>query len=55
MDGGRRLALLALEGKIMAEKTEAEREVEVVELIKRAQDPDDPYTGHHGDDTTAAR
>lgn len=33
----------------MAEKTEAEREAEVAELIKRAQDPDDPYTGHHDD------
>ena len=26
------------------------REAEVAELMRRAQDPDDPYDGHHGTD-----
>jgi len=30
--------------------TQAEREAEVEELIRRAQDPDDSYDGHHGND-----
>lgn len=30
--------------------TQAEREAEVEELIRRAQDPNDPYDGHHGND-----
>lgn len=30
--------------------TQAEREAEVAELIRRAQDPDDEYDGHHGND-----
>jgi hypothetical protein len=34
----------------MSEKTQAEREAEVEELIRRAQDPDDEYDGHHGND-----
>lgn len=29
----------------MADKTEAEREAEVVALIKRARDPEDDYDG----------
>jgi hypothetical protein len=27
-----------------------EREAEVAELMRRAQDPEDPYDGHHGTD-----
>lgn len=30
--------------------TVEEREAEVAALIARAQDPDDPYDGHHGTD-----
>lgn len=30
--------------------TEAEREAEVEALICKANDPDDPYNGHHGTD-----
>lgn len=30
--------------------TEAEREAEVAALIARAEDPDDEYDGHHGND-----
>lgn len=32
------------------DKTQEEREAEVEELMRRAQDPDDPYDGHHGTD-----
>lgn len=35
-------------------KTKEEREAEVEELMRRAQDPDDPYDGHHGTDRSAA-
>lgn len=31
-------------------KTFEEREAEVAALIARAQNPDDPYDGHHGTD-----
>lgn len=30
--------------------TREEREAEVAELMRRAQDPADPYDGHHGTD-----
>ena len=30
--------------------TMEERELEVAELMRRAQDPADPYDGHHGTD-----
>lgn len=30
--------------------TRAEREAEVAELMRRAQDPADPYDAHHGTD-----
>lgn len=30
--------------------TQADREAEVAELMRRAQDPDDSYDGHHGTD-----
>lgn len=30
--------------------TQAEREAEVAELMRRAADPDDPYDAHHGTD-----
>jgi hypothetical protein len=30
--------------------TREEREAEVAELCRRAQDPDDEYDGHHGTD-----
>ena len=29
---------------------QAKREAEVRELMQRAQDPNDPYDGHHGTD-----
>lgn len=32
------------------DKTQAERETEVVILIARALDPEDSYDGHHGND-----
>lgn len=37
----------------MSSKTQAQREAEVAELMRRAQDPDDPYDGHHGTDRSA--
>lgn len=30
--------------------TQEDRELEVAALMARAQDPDDPYDGHHGTD-----
>lgn len=33
-------------------KTREEREAETAALIARANDPDDPYDGHHGRDRT---
>lgn len=32
----------------------AAREAEVAELMRRAQDPTDPYDGHHGNDRSEA-
>jgi hypothetical protein len=36
----------------MASATEEDRQKQVDLLIARAQDPDDPYDGHHGHDRT---
>ena len=39
----------------MAHGSEQEdREAEVEYLMQRAQDPDDPYDGHHGNDRSEA-
>lgn len=34
--------------------TQQEREAEVEALMARAQDPNDPYDGHHGNDRSEA-
>lgn len=38
------------EAAIRSGLTQAQREAEIERLIARANDPDDPYDGHHGQD-----